>query len=168
VYFVIIGFPLITSVVIIMVTLQILIQPWRLWFGIENSEAFVERILPPYRTMKIMNKLLPAGSTVLFIWEGRGYYCIHHCIADTEPSNWIRLVTEAEWKSEKVCDLLRERQIRYFLLNRQEINRMQFHDPNQLRNRANRFLMFEFLPNYAKVNEQDSYSSLFELICDDQ
>lgn len=153
----------ITASVIAMVS-YVVLKPWRLWSGVENSDMFLTRILPPYELMKHITKLPPHSKTLL-IWEGRGYYCPRNCIVDAEHSNWIRIAQEGTWNIDRIDSILQRRQIGYFLIDEYAMQFLMLHDPSGIRVRAHEFLTGEFLPKCGKLISHNTYLSFYEVNC---
>jgi len=142
-----------------------ILQPWNLWLGIENTELFVERIVPSYPIIRYINQELPADSKVIFLWEGQSYYCKQKCIPDSDHMNWLEILRASEWKLPKIQNYLSENRIQYLLIGKDTINFLIYHNPKGMQKKSFEFLMNIFLQKCGHMIQENENTALYWLNC---
>jgi 4-amino-4-deoxy-L-arabinose transferase-like glycosyltransferase len=141
------------------------LRPWSLWTGAESTISFLRRILPIYETYEIINNDLSLNDKVLFLWDGRGYYCNHVCIVDSEHSIWVRLIEENGLDVERIANALHREGIYYLLLDKESLIFSLIHDNSNKYQSALEFFETQFVPQCTKVKYQSKVSTLYKVNC---
>jgi hypothetical protein len=68
------------------------IKPFLGLLNLETREQSLTKMLNDYPGLDYINHNLPANSKVMMLWDGRGYYCDHKCLADVDQVGWTALV----------------------------------------------------------------------------
>ena len=163
---VIIGL-LLTSL-IYQIGLALEIGAFQVALGIESKEAFVERTVADYDSIKFIKDNLPPEARVLLLWDGQGYYCDDRCISDTDQSVWPRLVENqpepqaltAQLQSMGVTHLLYSFGDGYWFMN--------YHDSTGRHKRAAEYFTNVFEPACTRVIFKGRSSTLYEISCKQQ
>jgi hypothetical protein len=94
-------------------------QPLRVLLGFEREEGFLTRRLGWYAAaVQHINRELPEGSKVLFLWEPRSYRCAVDCLPDALLDRWLHTIYLNGHNSDSVADAWRAEGVTHVLLHR--------------------------------------------------
>ena len=63
-------------------------RPFLAPLGLETRSEFLNRMVKDFAVGRMARELLPEGSKVLLIGDGRGYYCLPACLPDPDHYRW--------------------------------------------------------------------------------
>ena len=142
-----------------------LTNPLPVVVGQESKDVFLSRVSGGYAAKRFIQHELASDSLVLQIWDGRAYYCDSRCLPDPDQSKWTQLVMNGQ-TVDGVTLLLREQGITHLLLNGEDASFMILgHDPTGGHGQAWRFLLEAYAPACTQEVYRDSWTRLFELVC---
>ena len=98
-----------------------LTQPGRVLFGLESKQEFLDRILRDYPGIRYVNETLPETAKVMFLWDGRGYYCDKKCLPDVDQSRWVAMVKNSS-SIKVITDKLDVNGITHIFLSKEDIS----------------------------------------------
>jgi len=138
---------------------------WRYFIGQESAAQTLQRINNDFSTITYIQNSLAAEDRVLFLWDGRGYYCDQRCISDDEQSTAIRLSIDSRAPQTLARDL-DNMGITHLMLSSPDASWfMAYHDPRRLHRNAFDYFTEVFLPDCGKSVFQDRGMELFEITC---
>jgi hypothetical protein len=127
----------------------------RYFTGQKSGAQFLGEINNDFNTVLHIQEGLPLGDRVLFLWDGRGYYCDERCIPDDEQSTAIRLSFDAP-APQKLARELDEQGITHLMLSVPDASWFIFyHDPRGWHQNAYDYFTDTFLPACGKLIFQD-------------
>jgi 4-amino-4-deoxy-L-arabinose transferase-like glycosyltransferase len=140
-----------------------LVQPQNVIFGYETKTDFLKRNIRDFEGINYINNNLTSDEKILFLWDGRGYYCNGRCIPDIDQSNWI-VLTEQYPDVESMANHLQKEQITHLFLSIEDASFFLLkHDETGVNKKALEFLVKELIPNCGNLVHKDNWSQVFEL-----
>jgi len=138
---------------------------WDYFIGQRSAAQVLQGINNDFSTILYIQSSLATNDRVLFLWDGRGYYCDKRCIPDDEQSAAIRLSIDSP-APQKLAQELHKNGITHLMLSPADASWfITYHDPRGLHRKALDYLTKTFLPACGKPVFQDNGITLFELTC---
>ncbi|MBN2114929.1 MAG: hypothetical protein JW730_00050 [Anaerolineales bacterium] len=138
---------------------------WGCFIGQKSTAQVLQGINNNFGTVLYIQSSLAAHDRVLFLWDGRGYYCDERCIPDDEQSAAIRLSIDSPAPQE-LARKLDKIGITHLMLSSPDASWFIFyHDPRGLHRKALDYFTDIFLPACGKPVFRDAGMALFELTC---
>jgi hypothetical protein len=137
--------------------------------GMQSKSQYLEKTLADYNAQTFIRQSLPDESRVLFLWDGKSYYCGAKCTPDAEQTAAIRLTINNP-RPEELARKLKAEGITHIFLSRSDAYWfMYLHDPQK--QHRNAFVYFErvFLPACGKsIYSEADYSpqEIYTIICE--
>jgi len=162
-------FGLLGGLIILNLIQQIVtIQNARMW-GYLSGQNSAAQVLQwtnnDFDTIQYIQDTLAPTDRVLFLWDGRGYYCNQRCIADDEQSTAIRLSMDSPAPQRLARDL-DEIGITHLMLSVPDASWFIFnHDPRGWHQDAFDYFDDTFLPACGRLIFEDEGMRLFEITC---
>jgi hypothetical protein len=103
-------------------------RPMNVILGLEEEGEYLTRSLGAYYPAMEAVSNLPSDSSVLNLWEPRGFYCRPICLADTWIDRWY-LDRQRFSDVEKILESWREQGFTHILLHRAGMEFIQQNDP---------------------------------------
>ncbi len=126
-----------------------LVKPERPILGVESKNQFLTRMLRDYPAIEYINNELPESAKVMFLWDGRGYYCDGKCLADVDQSRWTGL-TQENMNNYNISSYLNTMGVTHFVVSIEDISYfLQSHDDEGKIKIGSNYLLMDFLPNCA-------------------
>lgn len=97
-----------------------LVQPQRVFFGLETKAAFLRRNIRDFIGIEFINNNLGEDEKALLLWDGRGYYCNNRCLPDVDQAYWITALDNSSSFTE-VKFLLKGRGITHLFLSVEDV-----------------------------------------------
>jgi hypothetical protein len=120
-----------------------ILKPAKVLLASETKQEYLNRIVGDYRGIEYINSQLPSNSKVMFLWDGRGYYCSKKCVPDIDQM----FLTAAVNNSAKIGDLSRklmEKGITHLFLSEEDaLFFILMHDKEKLHKRAYEYFMYK-------------------------
>ena len=133
--------------------------------GQKYAAEFLQVFVEDYRMKQFIEDEIDPTERVIFLWDGRGYYCASRCIPDSEHSAAVGLTIG----SPDPTDLARElsdKHITHLMLSMTDANfAIYFHDPNELHRHALDYYKSKFLPVCGEIIFKDGGMELYEITC---
>jgi hypothetical protein len=139
------------------------VKPLGVISGLESREQFLERMVPDHAAMQEI-LALPQSARVLFLWDGRGFYCDQRCLPDTDHARWTNWVATSGSK-EYVTKRLAEMGVTHLLLSWADVDFILQHDPAGDHQRALEFFLQGYAPGCTQSVYHDDWTELYELTC---
>ncbi|MCM1567012.1 MAG: hypothetical protein NC238_13965, partial [Dehalobacter sp.] len=117
-----------------------------------------------YGGIAYANLTLDSSETILFLWDGMGYYCDGRCYPDTEHSQWTQLISKTRDTS-KIARLLKAHGITHLFYSEADFRFLSHHDPTGYHRDAADFFFDEFLSKCGKTEYRDNNSLVIKIIC---
>jgi hypothetical protein len=96
--------------------------------GLETRRQFLARIVQDFPAARYAVEVLPPGSRVLQLGDGRGYYCLPTCVPDPDHFRWAgeisRLLTPGE-----LTAWFAEHRFTHLMLSLEDLDFLLQHDP---------------------------------------
>jgi hypothetical protein len=138
---------------------------WDYFIGQKSAAQVLPETNNNFETISYIQSSLTPDDRVLFLWDGRGYYCDERCIPDDEQSTAIRLSIDSPVPQE-LAQELDNNGITHLMLSSPDANWfITYHDPRGLHRKALDYFTKVFLPACGKSIFQDRGMTLFELTC---
>jgi len=160
-----VGGSLVATLTLQSMTMAVWLRPWLVWLGSESPQVWLAHPWPDYPLQDIILQRLPAEARVLFLWEGRGYYCAERCLPDADHTRAVLLAEAAGWQPQRLAALLHAQGFSYLLLDRASALFTIYHDPSGRHARALDFWEQVFLPHCAIPIAEGEWSRLYRLTC---
>lgn len=132
--------------------------------GVESKDGFLGRLAGDYRAVDFIQRKVPVDARVLFMWDGRGYYCDHRCLPDAEQSRWTWYVQRGV-DAEGTAGLLRADGIGYIFHSHGDAQFILEHDPSGANRLAEEFFLREFRRRCTRLLSSDPATEVYELTC---
>lgn len=140
------------------------LKPYNVLLGNETKSGFLESVLRDYSGITYINNSLPLNTKVMFIWDGRGYYCNNKCLADVDQSRWSALIQNTS-TLEEISDWLQERNITHLFFSKEDITFFLLkHDQKGEYLKATKYLLDEFVPKCTNEVFTDEWVQIYEII----
>lgn len=138
---------------------------WNYVTGQKSGGQFLQEINNNFSTILYIQNALAPTDRVMFLWDGRGYYCDERCIPDDEQSAAIRLSIDSPAPQRLARDL-NEQGITHLMLSVPDASWFIFyHDPRGWHQDAFDYFDDTFLPACGRLIFEDKGIKLFELTC---
>jgi hypothetical protein len=138
---------------------------WNYVSGQKPGSQFLQELNNDFSTILYIQSALAPTDRVMFLWDGRGYYCDKRCVPDDEQSTAIRLSIDSPAPQNLARDL-NEQGITHLMLSVPDASWFIFyHDPRGWHQDAFDYFDDIFLPACGKLTFEDKDIKLFELIC---
>lgn len=139
------------------------IQPERVLFKVESKHDFLARVLRDYPGIRFVNEYLPTNAKVMFLWDGRGYYCDLKCLPDVDQSRWSALVQNIS-SLKRLTNKLEDEKITHILFSREDITYfLLLHDHNGNYLEATKFFLKEFVPKCTDEIFSEEWVQIMEI-----
>jgi hypothetical protein len=133
--------------------------------GQKTTAEILQLFVEDYGMKQFIQEHVDPAENVLFLWDGRGYYCDSRCIPDSEHSAAVSLTTNMPQPTD-LAQQLKNRQITYLMLSSTDTNfAIDYHDPNGFHLRALDYYNNIFLPACGKSVFKDGAMELFHITC---
>jgi hypothetical protein len=137
----------------------------RYLIGKSSAAQVLQNINNDFNTILYIQNNLPASDRVLFLWDGRGYYCDQRCIPDDEQSTAISLSINSP-EPQQLGQELHKMGITHIMLSSPDAQWfIDYHDPSELHQNALDYFTKVFLPACGKSIFKDKGFGLFEITC---
>jgi 4-amino-4-deoxy-L-arabinose transferase-like glycosyltransferase len=137
----------------------------RYLIGDKSPAQMLQSINNHFRTVFYIENNLISTDRVLFLWDGRGYYCEQRCIPDDEQSTAIRLSVNAP-EPQQLAQELKEMGITHLMLSSPDAEWfISYHDPHGQHQTALDYFTQIFLPACGQPIFQDGGFGIFEIRC---
>jgi hypothetical protein len=138
---------------------------WSYFIGQNSAAQVLQKTNNDFDTILFIQGSLAANDRVLFLWDGRGYYCDKRCIPDDEQSTAIRLSIDSPAPQQLAQELDKIGITHLMLSTPDAIWFITYHDPRGLHRKAFDYFTKTFLPVCGKPIFRDEGIALFELTC---
>lgn len=138
---------------------------WGYVSGRKSAGEFLQSTSYGYRMIQYIHGTIEAGDKVLFLWDGRGYYCDSRCVADDEQSAAIRLAFDSPIPADLAAGL-HDKGFTHLLLSKADaVWFITYHDPGGLHRSALNYFEDVFFIACGRLiyNAENMY--LFEITC---
>jgi hypothetical protein len=137
----------------------------RYLIGKRSAAQVLQRINNDFSTILYIQNNLPASDKVLFLWDGRGYYCDQRCIPDDEQSTAIRLSIHFP-EPKQLAQELENAGVTHIMLSSPDAEWfINYHDPKGMHQNARDYFTNTFLPACGKSIFEEGGVGLFEIAC---
>jgi hypothetical protein len=142
---------------------MVLIRPEKVLFGLETKSEFLQRIIRDYSGINFADKNLTDDERMMFLWDGRGYYCERACVPDVDQSGWTA-ITGNNPNIQAVTNRLKSQEITHLFLSIEDISFFLLkHDLDGVNRRAVDFLIKEFVPKCTELIYKDDWSRIYRI-----
>lgn len=133
--------------------------------GTQSASEYLQNMNYDFRAVQYVQKSIPVDEKVLFLWNGRSYYCDPRCIPDDEQSTAVRLAFESPLP-ETLAKNLRDDGITHLLLSKPDVNWfITYHDPHELHRQALDYFTATFFPVCGNPVYTDQNMTLYQITC---
>ena len=133
--------------------------------GQADKAEFLQLFVEDYEMKQFILENVDDSERVLFLWDGRGYYCDFRCMPDSEHSTAVSLALDMPLPNDLAQELKKEK-VAYLMLSNIDANfAMLFHDPNKYHQRALEYYESTFLPVCTEMVFKDGAMELYRIIC---
>jgi 4-amino-4-deoxy-L-arabinose transferase-like glycosyltransferase len=140
-------------------------RPTSVAFGLESRGGFLTRIVKDFGATRFATESLPAGSRVLALGDGRGYYCPERCLPDPDHFRWSSEIAALE-SEQDLADWFDQRGITHVLLSLEDLDFLLQHDPaGVVRSALDRILLWRDLGCLEEAY-RDEWASVYAVACD--
>jgi hypothetical protein len=130
-----------------------------------SAGEYLKEMNYDFRAIQYIQESLGPGEKVMFLWDGRNYYCDSRCVPDDEQSTAITWSFGSPPPATLARDL-HKAGITHLLLSKPDANWfITYHDPNGLHEQALHYFEAEFFPSCGRLIYGDEAMSLFEITC---
>jgi hypothetical protein len=138
----------------------------RYFTGDKSPTRVLQSIHPHFRAVFYIEDHLLSTDRVLFLWDGRGYYCAQQCIPDDEQSAAIRLSISSP-EPDQLAAELKTMGITHLMLSSPDANWfISYHDPQGWHQTALDYFTQSFLPACSRPIFEEEGFAVFEITCD--
>lgn len=133
--------------------------------GEKSASEYLEDLNYDFHIMQYIQASLDVDERVLFLWDGRSYYCDARCVPDDEQSTAVRLAFDSP-PPETLAGDLRESGITHVLLSKPDASWfIAHHDPRNLHHQSLNYFTDTFFPVCGKLLYSDRDMELYEMAC---
>lgn len=132
--------------------------------GEESRETYLMRIVRDYPMIDYVKTHLSDEDQVLFLGDGRGYYCVPQCIPDPDHFRWAGEISVLDSYSE-LGDWFSEQHLKYLALSWEDLDFLLQHDPRGVMAESVRRLSAWRKDGCLDEIFRDEWVSLFEIKC---
>jgi hypothetical protein len=137
----------------------------RYFVGDKSPAQVLQSINNHFRMIFYIQNNLSPMDRVLFLWDGRGYYCEQQCIPDDEQSTAIRLSINSP-EPQQLAKELKELGMTHIMLSRPDAEWfISYHDPHGRHQTALDYFTRIFLPACGQPVFQEGGFGVFEITC---
>jgi hypothetical protein len=138
------------------------IRPLGVVLGLETKDEFLTRNVPDYAATRFIMEQLPPDSRVMFLWDGRGYYCDQRCLPDVLHAQWT-VIRESSDSNQEILAKLREREITHILFSEWDADFILQRDGTGVHRKAVELVFSKEMNAFMEIIYQDEFISLFSL-----
>ena len=139
------------------------VRPVAVVAGVESKESFLARSVRDYTATQFIQTVLPLDAKVMFMWDGRAYYCDERCWPDQEQGRWMRISATGNVLS--VAASLNDEGVTHLLFSIDDVSTLLGHDPDGTLYESLLFYVDEFEPLCTEVVYSTESARLVELTC---
>lgn len=132
--------------------------------GLESRAEFLSRIVRDFPATYFINNNLPQTSRVLFIGNGRAYYCPELCVPDPDHFRWAREISDAA-EREELTSWFSEQGFTHLLYNIEDLDFLLQHDQQEVTRRAILALKDWGSQGCLDSIYEDEWASVLEVTC---
>jgi hypothetical protein len=132
--------------------------------GLETRAEFLSRIVRDFPATYFINNNLPPTSSVLFIGNGRAYYCPERCVPDPDHFRWAREISDAA-EAEGLASWFSEQGFTHLLYNIEDLDFLLQHDQQEVTYRAILALRDWRSEGCLETIYEDEWASVLEVTC---
>ena len=138
------------------------VRPDKVIAGTESRQEFLRRVYKAYSGIEFVNMHLTTEDKILFLWDGRTYFCERDCISDNSQSHWASLVYDYPTNSE-MSAYLQEKQITHLFLSKEDVAFfLKYHDREFIHKQALEFLVDNFTSACTDDIYNDKWVSIYK------
>jgi hypothetical protein len=132
--------------------------------GLETRAEFLSRIVRDFPATYFINNNLPPTSSVLFIGNGRAYYCPERCVPDPDHFRWAREISDAA-EAEGLASWFSEQGFTHLLYNIEDLDFLLQHDQQEVTYHAILALQDWRSEGCLETIYEDEWASVLEVTC---
>src|SRR5688572_14959356 len=133
--------------------------------GQKSKAEFLGLFADDFRVKQYIQETLDPAERVLFLWDGRGYYCDSRCIPDNAQSAAVGLAVGSPLPQE-LAHSLRLDGVTYVMLSHTDVDWfIKYHDPHEYHRNALHYYESIFLPVCGKSVYEGDGMELFKVTC---
>ena len=138
---------------------------WTYVSGQTSASQYLQKMNNDFRTIRYIQESLDDKSKVLFLWDGRDYYCDARCVPDDEQSTAVRLAFGSP-SPETLANELRKSGFTHLMLSKPDANWfVTYRDPRGLHLKTLDYFTDSFFPSCGRLVHRDQEIYLFEITC---
>jgi len=138
---------------------------WAYVSGQISASQYLQQMNNDFRTIRYIQESLNEEAKVLFLWDGRNYYCGARCVPDDEQSTAVRSASGSP-APETLASELRGSGFTHLMLSKPDATWfITYHDPRGLHQKTLDYFTDVFFPSCGRLLYQDQEMYLYEITC---